>query len=85
MCMIKPRFQKACTGFSVKGRLKVGCGKREVEKAGIIDQERRWRIELYTSPSGAERSGCNKEYLADRISCLDGRTGNCLDVGTKGI
>lgn len=83
--MIRPKFQKARTGFTVQGGLKVGRGKREVKKAGMTDQERRWRFELHTSALGAERSGCNGENLADRISWLDGRIGNCLDVGTKGI
>lgn len=32
----------------------------EVEKATITDQERRWRIDLYTSALGAERSGCKR-------------------------
>lgn len=66
--MIRTRIQNACTGFHVKGGVKVGCGKREDEKAGITDQERRRRIELYICAPGAERSGHNKEYLADRIS-----------------
>lgn len=68
MCMIRPRFQKARTGFSVKGGLKAKHAKREGEKATVTDQERRRRIELYTSARRAERSGCNEENLADRIS-----------------
>lgn len=48
-----------------KGRTE---GRREDEKVGITDQERRWRIELYICAPGAERSGHNKKYLADRIS-----------------
>lgn len=68
MCVIKPRFQKAHTGFSVKGGLKAEHAKREVEKATVTDQEGRRRIELYINALRAQRSGCNEGNLADRSS-----------------